>query len=130
MGDWNITIRGTGAHHNTDYPKDANRMAGRFVEQLSAAGHQVRAASFTHGGEEAFVGGTHPAWSDPSGRAKPTVETDSAIIVRDAGRRAFDAYREKRGGKNHDGTPTPTWDELTDGVREGWIAAAAAVLGA
>lgn len=46
------------------------------------------------------------------------------------GRVAFEAYRVSRGEKNHDGTPMPTWDALTDGVREGWNAAAAAVRGA
>jgi len=43
------------------------------------------------------------------------------------GQTAFDAYRAFRGGRNHDGTPTPTWDDLTDDVRAGWEAAAAAV---
>lgn len=45
------------------------------------------------------------------------------------GELAFTAYRLQRAGRNHDGTPTPTWAELTDGVREGWEAAAAAVRG-
>lgn len=42
------------------------------------------------------------------------------------GRVAFEAYTTKRGGRNHDGTPTPAWDALTDGVRDGWEAAASA----
>lgn len=52
MGNWNITIRGVGCHHNRKYPKDANRMAADFVRQLIAAGHSVTAASITYGGEE------------------------------------------------------------------------------
>jgi hypothetical protein len=116
MGDWNITIRGTGAHHNADYPKDANKMAARFVEQLALAGHQIKAASFTSGAEQVLAGGFEYAAEVPKSETT-------------AGQRAFDAYRTQRGGKNHDGTPTPTWPELTDGVREGWEAAAAAVLG-
>jgi hypothetical protein len=52
MGNWNITIRGVGAHHNKDYPKDANIMTADFVRSLKEAGHTVIAASFTHGGEE------------------------------------------------------------------------------
>ena len=52
MGMWHISIQGTGAHHNTDYPKDANKMASEFVEALKAAGHQIRSATFTHGGRE------------------------------------------------------------------------------
>lgn len=55
MGDWNITIRGRGAHHNKDYPKDANRMAEAFVAELRDAGHEVKSATFTHGGEDDLV---------------------------------------------------------------------------
>lgn len=51
----------------------------------------------------------------------------SSAATATPGERAWTAYRAARGGKNHDGTPTPTWAELTDGVREGWEAAAAAV---
>ena len=49
MGMWNITITGTGAHHNKDYPKDAEKMADAFVESLRDAGHTVEYASFTYG---------------------------------------------------------------------------------
>lgn len=52
MGDWHISIQGTGAHHNPDYPKDANKMARKFVEDLKEAGHTVHHAEFTHGGKE------------------------------------------------------------------------------
>lgn len=41
------------------------------------------------------------------------------------GRAAFEAYRVARGGVNHDGTQTPSWEHLTDGVRDGWEAAGA-----
>lgn len=47
--------------------------------------------------------------------------------MKSLGRVAFEAYSEARGGRNHDGTPTPTWEELGDGVRSGWDAAASAV---
>lgn len=52
MGQWNITIRGTGAHHNKKYEKDANRLAAEFVQKLKDAGHSVAGASFTYGGDE------------------------------------------------------------------------------
>lgn len=126
MGDWNITIRGTGSHHNPDYPADANRMAGRFVEQLIGAGHTVRAASFTHGGEDALVGGKVPAWLDPSGAGAPTVETDSARIMEDAGRRAFEAFASSV--ERVTGSSSGTWDSLAPSVRDAWTAAAKAVL--
>ncbi len=52
MGQWNISIHGTGAHHNKANKTDANRMAGDFVRQLRAAGHTVTKATITYGGEE------------------------------------------------------------------------------
>ena len=52
MGNWNISINGLGAHHNQDYPEDANKMAAKFVKDLKEAGHTVIDATFTHGGRE------------------------------------------------------------------------------
>lgn len=52
MGNWNINIQGTGAHHNKDYDKDANKMAKNFVDDLKAAGHHIEGATFTHGSKE------------------------------------------------------------------------------
>lgn len=52
MGNWHISIRGVGVHHNKGLPADANRMAGKFVEELKKAGHSVSSASITYGAEE------------------------------------------------------------------------------
>lgn len=52
MGNWNITVRGVGSHHNKKYPEDANRMAADFVAALKRAGHTVTSATITHGGED------------------------------------------------------------------------------
>lgn len=52
MGNWNISIEGVGAHHNTDYPKDANKMAESFAVALKDAGHKVTKATFTFGGAQ------------------------------------------------------------------------------
>ena len=52
MGNWNITVRGVGVHHNKALKEDANRMAAKFIKDLKAAGHTVVAASITHGGED------------------------------------------------------------------------------
>ncbi len=52
MGNWNITIRGVGCHHNKNLTTDANRMAAEFVDKLKAAGHCIVAASFTYGAED------------------------------------------------------------------------------
>ena len=51
MGNWNITIRGVGCHHNKDLKNDADRMAARFAQELKDAGHTVTSATITHGGE-------------------------------------------------------------------------------
>lgn len=50
MGDWAIVIQGTGAHHNKDFPQDADRMTQRFVDDLVRAGHDIVSATFTNGG--------------------------------------------------------------------------------
>ncbi len=52
MGNWSITIQGVGAHHNKEYEKDANRLARQFVNKLTAMGHIIERADFTHGGKE------------------------------------------------------------------------------
>jgi len=54
MGNWNISIRGVGAHHGKFNGQDANRMAARFVKELKNAGHTVVASSITFGGEESL----------------------------------------------------------------------------
>jgi hypothetical protein len=55
MGNWAINILGTGAHHNKDFPNDANKLVEKFVEELKATGQIVEVATFTHGGRDAFA---------------------------------------------------------------------------
>ena len=38
-------------------------------------------------------------------------------------RRSYDAYSERRGGKNKDGQPNPNWEALPAEIRDGWKAA-------
>lgn len=52
MGNWAITIIGTGAHHNKEYLGDANRIFKKVVDELKAAGQNVEHASFTHGARD------------------------------------------------------------------------------
>jgi len=52
MGQWNISVHGTGCHHNKRLETDANRMAAKFVSELKAAGHTVTKATITFGAEE------------------------------------------------------------------------------
>ena len=49
MGDWHISVQGTGIHHN-GVVADADQRFARFVEQLRADGHTIVSATFTHGG--------------------------------------------------------------------------------
>jgi hypothetical protein len=64
MGNWNITVQGTGCHHNRDNPSDADRLAAEFVERLKAAGHTLVSATFTAGSRTDLPCG-------PSGRPIP-----------------------------------------------------------
>jgi hypothetical protein len=59
MGNWNITIQGTGQHHNFDKepphhcdPRDANKMAQEFLARLIEAGHSITSATITHGASD------------------------------------------------------------------------------
>lgn len=49
MGNWNISIRGVGSHHN-GLKADAEQMAAKLVDDLRAAGHNVVSAEVTYGG--------------------------------------------------------------------------------
>jgi hypothetical protein len=102
MGNWNINIQGVGAHHNKDYPKDANVMAQKFVEDLLAAGHQVEAASFTYGAKQPLV---------------PPAEAE----------KLYATYCASSGGKNFRGEPCPAWADLPSEIRGHWAAVAYAV---
>lgn len=61
MGNWVITVHGVGAHHNFDgerkrnVPYDADLMTREFVGKLKEAGHTVKAATFSHGGDHEDV---------------------------------------------------------------------------
>ena len=52
MGDWHISVQGTGAHHNPDYEKDADKRFEEFVSKLKEDGHTITYASFTHGARQ------------------------------------------------------------------------------
>jgi hypothetical protein len=72
MGNWNITVRGVGAHHNKLNATDADRMAAKFVADLKAAGHSVIAASITCGGEnDLMCPDVYLANRDEAGKEKP-----------------------------------------------------------
>lgn len=41
MGNWTLTVTGTGPHHNDNNPTDIDRMAPEFIEALRKGGHNV-----------------------------------------------------------------------------------------
>jgi len=58
MGNWNISIRGVGPHHNAkDF--DAEQIAARFVDELKRNGHTVVSAEVTYGGVEVLEDGRY-----------------------------------------------------------------------
>jgi len=69
MGNWHISIRGAGVHHNHDLPEDADRMAQKFVEDLRAAGHSIVSAAITYGSEQQLIPPPPPAPPPPAMRA-------------------------------------------------------------
>jgi hypothetical protein len=48
MGNWHISIQGTGSHGN-DVAHDADKLGVKFVRLLRDAGHDVETAVFTSG---------------------------------------------------------------------------------
>jgi hypothetical protein len=54
MGQWNMSIQGSGFHHNNS-ETDADLMAAKFVQALKAAGHSIRVATITCGSMEEVV---------------------------------------------------------------------------
>ena len=52
MGNWVLTIEGTGCHHNGKPEIDADLLAPKLVEQLQAQGQTVEHATFTSGSRE------------------------------------------------------------------------------
>lgn len=104
MGNWQISIRGTGAHHNEDNPDDANVMAARFTAELMEAGHIVTDATFTHGGVELL--GTNAHHSGCS-EIKPD-PTGATFTLRDGSRLWISAadLRLAAGGAPEPAPPT------------------------
>lgn len=60
-GEWSVTIRGRGPHHNAA-ETDANRIAGLLVVALLGAGQELAVALFSNGAEEDLL---HPARIPP-----------------------------------------------------------------
>jgi len=89
MGNWNISIRGVGVHHNQDLAADADRMARRFVKELLDAGHTVVSAEITYGGAEALTGDQSgslhfdPAKKDDKGNDQLPPPAPPPVIIPD-----------------------------------------------
>ncbi len=66
MGQWHISIEGTGIHHNKTW-KDANALAARFVKYLRDNGHIVTKASFVYGANQDLLNEeNNKFWEDPN----------------------------------------------------------------
>lgn len=121
MGNWIITIRGTGRHHSFRLDEetkqavpqpnadDANVLAAGFVAQLKNAGHTITDAGIVCGGADDLNDARAPG-----------------INLEDVARDMFNAYNAagSNPGKTHDGKAVPAWEQLGDNVRAKWLAAA------
>lgn len=116
MGDWTITVHGTGAHHNKDYPQDADKMADTFVRGLREAGHTVHSASFTHGARQKLG-------RDSGSFRVAAAETEANEVVSISGHKLFrsladtTAYRDKH-YPDQSGAAYQPVEQLQDG---GWV---------
>ena len=54
MGNWTLTIEGTGQHHNGK-PEDADQIALEVVKRLQSVGQIVEHASITTGSKSALL---------------------------------------------------------------------------
>jgi hypothetical protein len=52
MGNWVLTIEGTGCHHNNNEAIDADLLAPKLVKQLQEQGQHIEHATFTSGGRK------------------------------------------------------------------------------
>ena len=48
-------------------------------------------------------------------------------LWRRLGQLAYETYRQSRAERTFDGQPIPEWDEVGEGIQDGWMAAAMAV---
>ena len=65
MGNWIITIEGTGSHHNGK-PEDADQIALVAVKTLQNAGQSVEHATITTGGRSTLL-----AWGPVASLQQP-----------------------------------------------------------
>ena len=50
MGNWVLTIEGTGCHHNSKENIDVDLLAPKLVQQLKDQGQHIEHATLTYGG--------------------------------------------------------------------------------
>lgn len=120
MGNFHLSIRGVGPHHNKQ-PYDANEQGRRFTLYMQAAGHAISGAEVTTGGADNVVPALYAT-------AAPELRES---IVDGAAREAFNAYNAAgpNPGKTWDGKDVPAWQDCGDQVRAKWRAAARALMG-
>jgi len=115
MGNWSVTIRGIGQHHN-EKPQDVEVLAGEFVARLLRAGQNVLSAHVTTGGE-----------IDLLPRLESVHSADYAVNL---GKEAYEAYCQHAGWKSlATGADLPQWAGLRDDIRQAWMVSAAWIVG-
>lgn len=100
MGNWNISIRGVGPHHNGRPDIDADAKARNLVADLVAAGHIIDGASFTYGAAEDIVSGTEMRVE--SGERPDDSHPGTCVLVSEEEATGFysDHYREPSDGQS------------------------------
>ncbi len=93
MGQWHISIKGTGQHHNGS-PLDAEQMAQKFVAELEAAGHRLSEADVVHGGRTVLGHNGDGGGATPSG-----VIPLKSVLTDEAGRLSLPQEPETVGGQ-------------------------------
>lgn len=58
--------------------------------------------------------------------ARPSSPADDSM--RRFGRAGYEAYARFTGGKTFDGRPMPTWDDLTERIKDAWASAASGII--
>lgn len=80
MGNWNISIRGIGPHHNGK-SYDAERLAAALVDNLKAQGHRIVAAEVTYGGVEVLEDGQYGGREPQARNLLPLVKSILFVLA-------------------------------------------------
>lgn len=116
MGNAAIIIRSVGPHQNKK-SYDAERIAGRCVDELRALGHSIICATVETGGCSIDLD-KQDEW------AKADPATFAVTDPEHPARCAYERYLYSSGGKSLvSGAELPSFDALSPEIRSAWMAA-------